>query len=59
MAEMVHHYFPKLVELHNYSAAHNTMQKMYNWNTLNTKVCVAAEREEPNEVFVCVLPTVN
>lgn len=38
MAELVHHYFPKLVELHNYSAAHNSMQKAYNWSTLNQKV---------------------
>lgn len=37
-AELVHHYFPKLVELHNYSAANSTQQKMYNWKTLNQKV---------------------
>lgn len=37
-AEIVHHYFPKLVELHNYSPAHNSVQKMYNWQTLNQKV---------------------
>jgi hypothetical protein len=38
MAEIVHHYFPKLVELHNYPAANGATQKMYNWNTLNQKV---------------------
>lgn len=38
MAEIVAHYFPKLVELHNYSPAHNSVQKMYNWGTLNQKV---------------------
>ena len=38
LAEIVHHYFPKLVELHNYSPAHNSVQKMYNWTTLNQKV---------------------
>ncbi|CAD8163360.1 unnamed protein product [Paramecium pentaurelia] len=38
MAEIVHHYFPKLVELHNYSQANSTQTKQYNWNTLNTKV---------------------
>lgn len=37
-AEVVKHYIPKLVELHNYSAAHSVSQKMYNWNTLNIKV---------------------
>ena len=38
LAEVVKHYFPRLVELHNYPAANSTQQKMYNWNTLNTKV---------------------
>jgi len=37
-AEVVAHYFPRLVDLHNYSAANNTAQKMYNWNTMNQKV---------------------
>lgn len=35
---MVHHYFPKLVELHNYSPANSLRQKLYNWGTLNQKV---------------------
>ena len=34
-AEIVHFYFPKLVQLHNYTAANSMQQKMYNWNTLN------------------------
>eukprot|EP00762_Andalucia_godoyi_P002301 ANDGO_07474.mRNA.1 hypothetical protein len=38
MAEVVHHFFPKIVELHNYSAANGVTQKSYNWNTLNQKV---------------------
>ncbi len=37
-AEVVKHYIPKLVDLHNYSAAHSVAQKLYNWNTLNLKV---------------------
>eukprot|EP01112_Ceratiomyxa_fruticulosa_P021911 TRINITY_DN786_c0_g3_i1.p1 TRINITY_DN786_c0_g3~~TRINITY_DN786_c0_g3_i1.p1 ORF type:complete len:287 (-),score=82.45 TRINITY_DN786_c0_g3_i1:94-954(-) len=37
-AEVTKHYFPKLVELHNYSTANSTSQKFYNWNTLNQKV---------------------
>lgn len=37
-AELVAHYFPKLVDLHNYSAANSVSQKEYNWNTLNQKV---------------------
>jgi hypothetical protein len=38
MAEIVNHYFPRIVELHNYSQANSVRQKLYNWNTLNTKV---------------------
>lgn len=35
VAEIVNHYVPRLVELHNYSAAHSVSAKTYNWNTLN------------------------
>lgn len=37
-AELVCHFFPKLVDLHNYSAANSVSQKQYNWKTLNQKV---------------------
>ena len=37
---MVAFYFPKLVDLHNYAAANAVRQKVYNWNTLNEKVCL-------------------
>lgn len=35
LAEIVAHYFPKIVELHNYSPAAATKQKMENWYLLN------------------------
>lgn len=38
MAEVVAHYFPRLVELHNYSQANSVRKKMYNWSTMNVKV---------------------
>ena len=38
VAEIVKHFLPHLVELHNYSAAHSVSQKTYNWNTLNQKL---------------------
>ncbi|GLI60970.1 hypothetical protein VaNZ11_003224 [Volvox africanus] len=38
MAEVIHHFYPKIVELHNYSSANGLQQKMYNWNTMNAKV---------------------
>jgi hypothetical protein len=38
LAEVISAYFPELVELHNYSAANSTQQKMYNFETLNQRV---------------------
>lgn len=47
-AEVVAFYFPKLVQMHNYSAANSIKQKQYNWNTLN--------REE--SLHMCLYPVV-
>ena len=38
MAELISHFFPKLVELHNYSAQHSVQKKTYNWETLNSNL---------------------
>jgi hypothetical protein len=38
LAEVVAAYFPHLVEVHNYPAANNVRQKIYNHETLNAKV---------------------
>lgn len=38
LAEVVKHYHPRLVELHNYPPSNSTQQKTNNWNILNTKV---------------------
>ena len=37
-AEVVSHFIPRLVELHNYTPASSTTQKITNWQTLNRKV---------------------
>ena len=37
-AEVCHHYFPRLVDLHNYPPANSMRQKLYNWDTLNARV---------------------
>ena len=37
-AEVVQAYFPQLVELHNYTPANATKQKIYNFETLNQRV---------------------
>ncbi|KAJ1500157.1 Sperm flagellar protein 1, partial [Coelomomyces lativittatus] len=38
LAEIIHSFHPKWVDLHNYPPANSTTQKIYNWNTLNFKV---------------------
>jgi hypothetical protein len=38
MAEVLHVFYPKLVDLHNYEQALRIDKKVYNWNTLNQKV---------------------
>lgn len=38
LAEVVAHYFPHMVELHNYSQANSLQQKVYNLTTLNNRV---------------------
>jgi hypothetical protein len=38
VAEVVSHYYPRMVELHNYPAANSFAQKLYNWQTLSKKV---------------------
>ena len=49
VAETVKYYFPKLVELHNYTAAHSIQQKIANWNTLNARVFRKLHFEVPME----------
>lgn len=38
MAELIYHYNPKLVELHNYPPANSLDKKIQNWSILNSKV---------------------
>ena len=37
-AEIIKHYYPKYVDLHNYPNVSSTRQKLSNWNTLKRKV---------------------
>ena len=39
VAEIAAYYHPSFVELHNYPPSSSSSQKMFNWNTLNNKVC--------------------
>ena len=38
IAEVIHAYFPQLVELHNFTPANSVKQKIYNFETLNQRV---------------------
>ena len=44
MAELIKHFRPKLVEMHNYSAANSSTKKKYNWATLRSKLLSFSER---------------
>ena len=37
VAEIVNHFLPHLIEIHNYSGANSAQKKKYNWETLNSK----------------------
>ena len=37
-AEIMKHYYPRLVDIHNYPEVSSTPQKLINWNTLCMKV---------------------
>lgn len=58
MAEIVKHFFPKLVDLHNYSPAQSVAQKQYNWGTLDQKVLrklnFSISKKDLDEVASCV-----
>ncbi|XP_004077227.1 sperm flagellar protein 1 [Oryzias latipes] len=50
-AEVVKHFFPKLVDLHNYIPANSTQQKLSNWNVLNRKVFCRLDFHVPEETL--------
>ena len=43
MAEIVKHFLPKLVDVHNYPASNAIAQKRANWHTLNCMISRARE----------------
>eukprot|EP00210_Caulerpa_lentillifera_P002044 g1959.t1 len=57
MAEVLYYYFPRLVQLHNYSSAKGLRQKRCNWDTLNRKVLarlgVEVSHEEVEDIINC------
>lgn len=51
LAEVVKHYFPKMVELHNFSPSHSTRHKLENWSLLNRRVLKALDLELSEDVM--------
>lgn len=39
-AEIIEHYNPKIIDLHNYITSGSISQKVANWNTLNRNKCL-------------------
>ncbi|XP_047459922.1 sperm flagellar protein 1 [Mugil cephalus] len=50
-AEVVKHFFPKLVDLHSYIPANSTQQKFSNWSLLNRKVFSKLDFRVPEETL--------
>eukprot|EP00347_Sterkiella_histriomuscorum_P023443 403334620 len=63
MAEIVHHFLPKLVEVHNYQSSSAVSQKEYNWTTLNSKVFkkigFQLSKEDLDSIIKCETGTVE
>jgi hypothetical protein len=57
MAEVVHHFFPRDVDVKNYAAANSVRQKLYNWQTLIHKVfrrlSFPMEKSEVDAIVAC------
>lgn len=55
LAEIIKHYMPRLVDLHNYPSVSSSQKKLQNWNTLNTKVLkkigIRMTKTEINEII--------
>jgi hypothetical protein len=54
VAEVIAHFYPKLVELHNYSGANAMSPKVYNWQTLNSRALKKLGFQIPREDFMDV-----
>ncbi|XP_075999202.1 sperm flagellar protein 1-like isoform X1 [Genypterus blacodes] len=50
-AEVVKYFFPKLVDMHNYSPANSTQDKLDNWNLLNRKVFSKLNFHVPEKII--------
>jgi len=57
LAEIIKHYIPRLVDLHNYPSVSNTKHKFINWNNLNEKVLrkigLRLTKNEISDIITC------
>ncbi|CAH1258096.1 SPATA4 [Branchiostoma lanceolatum] len=53
-AEIIRHFQPRMIDLHNYSPANSTQQKLSNWGTLNRKVFNKLNFQVPDDVMRAV-----
>ena len=53
-AEVVKHFIPRLVELHNYTPANSTRQKLENWRTLSSEYIFTPWTLQYICVYFCV-----
>ncbi|XP_067876734.1 sperm flagellar protein 1 isoform X1 [Heterodontus francisci] len=51
VAEVVKHFLPKLVEIHNYIPANSTQQKLSNWQILNRKIFSKLHFHIPEDIL--------
>jgi len=54
VAEVVKHFFPKLVDIHNYSPANSSAQKLNNWGVLQRKVFSRLKLTVPEPVVQAI-----
>lgn len=59
VAEIIAHYLPKMVELHNYTPAAATKQKMENWYLLSRRVLRRLDLELSDDVIRALANTTN
>ena len=55
VAEIIKHYFPSMVELHNYPSVNSLSQKLINWETLSKRVLTKLSYSVPH----CVLKQIT
>jgi len=58
-AEIIKHYFPRMVEIHNYQNASSRAQKLTNWTTLNRKVLTKFGFAIPKEIIDDIIQSKN